>query len=652
MPPETPATHLQPPLGRRPWRALLIAVLLLPFTAYWSVEILSDIIFSLLVPPVCALMVLAAANVGLRRWIPRFALAGWELALIYVFLSVANAMCAEWTYVNAMYIPTYALLADRNAWDKEHVLPHLPAWFYLTDPAELEDYRRGGYGLAHFLTRLTVWAKPIAGWTALFGLMCGAMLCINALMREQWTRREKLSFPIIQVPLLLTKPESPAWRSGFLWAGFGVIFAIDMLNGFAFLYPALPTVNVRFLAGRLVDVIPSMSNAPWVSLGWTSVGLFPYMAAIGLFMPTDLLFSCVFFFFARKALQFGMEMYGYEQGVFGGGWLVPAAPYFSEQTWGAVFALFVGAIASSRGYLRELWRHILRNTGFDDSEVKPRGSLVGLIACLGGLGALGYAVGLPPGLVVGYVGVFLVFSVVLTRMRAQVGPPIHEMAFLGPHQVLLGIAGFKALPEAATVKLYHLFFVANRIHRSHPMPYQLEAFKIGQTSGIPARTIFWTIVAAFVLGTAFGNGAYALRGYIHGAQPGWGEPGAAARTIAEQPQSGGPAAPLAMLAGFGIVLLLDAVRFQTPGFPLHPVGYALSMNYGIDYCWFGLMVVLIVKLAVQRYYGLRGYERLRLVAIGVILGEFAAELIWSTYSMLTQSVAYSISFYNRAGWLK
>lgn len=36
----------------------------------------------------------------------------------------------------------------------------------------------------------------------------------------------------------------------------------------------------------------------------------------------------------------------------------------------------------------------------------------------------------------------------------------------------------------------------------------------------------------------------------------------------------------------------------------------------------------------------------------VILGEFAAELIWSTYSMLTQSVAYSISFYNRAGWLK
>jgi hypothetical protein len=477
------------------------------------------------------------------------------------------------------------------------------------------------------------------------------MLCINALMREQWTRREKLAFPILQVPLLLTRPESPAWRSRYLWGGFALIFAIDMLNGFAFLYPSLPAIKVRFLAGRLMDVIPSMTQPPWVSLGWTSVGIFPYMAAIGLFMPTDLLFSCVFFFMARKGLQFAMEAYGYEQGVFGGSWLVPAAPYFSEQTWGAVFALFVGAVISSRSYLRELWRHIARNTGFEESEVRPRWSLFGLIGCLAGLGLLGRAAGLGPAVVVGYVGLFLVFSVVLTRMRAQLGPPIHEFAFMGPHQVLLGLFGFKALPEAATVKIYHLFFVMNRIHRTHPMPYQLEAFKLGQSSGMSARWVFWTVALAFVLGTAVGQGAFALRGYVHGAQPAWGEPGSAVRTISEQPQAGGPAAVLAMLSGFAIVLLLDAIRFQAPGFLLHPVGYALSMNFGIDYCWFGLIIVLIVKVSIQRYYGLKGYEKLRLAAIGVILGEFAAELIWATYSMCTDVITYTISINGRLGWL-
>lgn len=646
-----PDTHGETPRRRGPWRALLIALILLPFAAYWSVEINSDIIFSLLVPPVCGLMVVAAANVAVRRWAPRLALTGGELAIIYIFLSVANAMCAEWNFVNSMYIASYALFADRNPWEKEHVVPHLPPWFYFSDAKILEDYRRGGYGLLYFLGRLGVWVKPIAAWTTLFGLMCGAMLCINALMREQWTRREKLSFPILQVPLLLSRPESPAWRSGYLWGGFAIIFAIDMLNGFAFLYPSLPRVNVRFLAGRLVDIIPSLNRPPYVSLGWTSVGIFPYMSAIGLFMPTDLLFSCVFFFIARKALQFGMEVYGYEQGVFGGSWLVPAAPYFSEQTWGAVFALFLGAILSSRSYLRQLGRHLVQNTSFEQGEMRPRWSLIGLLACLAGLGILGRAVGLSPILVVGYVGLFLVFSVVLTRMRAQVGPPIHEMAFMGPHQVVLGLFGFKALTEAATVKIYHLFFVTNRIHRTHPMPYQLEAFKLGQSAHISARSVFWVIAVAFLIGTAFGQGAYAFRGYVRGAQPAWGEIGSAVRSISEQPQAGGPAAPLAMMTGFAIVLLLDAIRFQVPGFPLHPLGYALSLNFGIDYCWFGLSIVLILKLAVQRYYGLKGYERLRLVAIGVILGEFAAELIWATYSLSTQMITYTISINGRLGWL-
>jgi len=516
-----------------PWRALVLSLVLLPWLAYWAVENLSDIIVSLLIPPTCALMVLTLANAPLRRWCPRYALTARELVVIYVFLSVAVAMCAEWLYVNAMYIPHFALFADRNPYEKEHILPHLPEWFYFKDAALLEDYRRGGYGLLHFLSRLGVWAKPIAAWTVLFSLLGGAMLCINSLMREQWTRREKLAFPIVQVPLLLTQPDAPAWRSPYLWSAFGIMFAVDMLNGFAFLYPSLPSINVRFLAGRLVDVMPSLNQPPYVALGWTSVGLFPFMAAIGLFMPTDLLFSCVFFFIARKALQFGMEMYGYEQGVFGGGWLVPSAPYFSEQTWGAVFALFLGALVSSRSYLRELGRHIARNTGFDAHELRPRKALYGLAACLLGLAVLGYAVGLGPFLVVGYIGVFLIFSVVLTRIRAQLGPPIHEFAFLGPHQVLLDVAGFRAVSEAASVKLCHLFFITNRIHRSHPMPYQLEGFKLADGARLAPSTVFWCMLTAMVLGTAVGHAAYALHGYVFGAQPAWGEPGAAVRTIAE-----------------------------------------------------------------------------------------------------------------------
>jgi hypothetical protein len=71
----------------------------------------------------------------------------------------------------------------------------------------------------------------------------------------------------------------------------------------------------------------------------------------------------------------------------------------------------------------------------------------------------------------------------------------------------------------------------------------------------------------------------------------------------------------------------------------------------VDYYWFGLLIVLLVKFFVQRYYGLRGYEKLRMVAFGLILGEFVAEGLWATFSMLNDRQAtYSISINGKLGW--
>lgn len=75
------------------------------------------------------------------------------------------------------------------------------------------------------------------------------------------------------------------------------------------------------------------------------------------------------------------------------------------------------------------------------------------------------------------------------------------------------------------------------------------------------------------------------------------------------------------------------------------------MNFGVDYYWFGLLIALVIKFLVQRYYGLAGYARLRMVAFGLILGEFAAEAVWATFSMLNDRQAtYTISINGKLGW--
>jgi len=74
------------------------------------------------------------------------------------------------------------------------------------------------------------------------------------------------------------------------------------------------------------------------------------------------------------------------------------------------------------------------------------------------------------------------------------------------------------------------------------------------------------------------------------------------------------------------------------------------MNFGIDYIWFGLILALLAKVLIQRYYGLKGYEQLRMAALGIILAEYVAETIWSAYAMYTHEATYSISINGRLIW--
>src|SRR5204862_5687898 len=134
--------------------------------------------------------------------------------------------------------------------------------------------------------------------------------------------------------------DSSFWTNRSMCGGLAVAAAIDIVNGLNFLYPSIPRLNVRFL-GDLSLVAP---NPPFNAIGWTPIGLFPFIAALAVFLPMDLLFSTIFFFFVRKAQQVLAASYGYPGGVFGGGWLVPAPPYFTEQSWGAFLGLCFSAL--------------------------------------------------------------------------------------------------------------------------------------------------------------------------------------------------------------------------------------------------------------------------------------------------------------------
>ena len=640
----TPETTETKPMRAR---ALVIGVLLSVLVTYAVNNANASSIFSVMVPPVSCLLVLIVLNVPLRLLLPKLAFTQTDLIAIFAITSVAGAVSGEFTGVAE---PIYSYLpqsAKTSATVRDYFIKQVPDSMAVKDLTLVQDNDGGGKDWRYaFHKFLTVFAPKAWPWFILLGAAGMSLLCINALMRGAWCVKERLAFPLIQLPVALAEGGGSGgmWRSRYMWIAFAVMFSIDMLNGFNYLYPNLPSIPVK----TLFQIDQAFKDPPFSQMGDFRISIFPFMAAIGLFMPSDMLLSFVVFFLLRKLTHLVLAANGVPQQTFSGSGIAPGPPYFDEQTWGAVIGLFLGAIWVSKEYLRGLWRDILRLRPSEDGGVRPAWAFLGLLVSAGVVVWFGVAMGgfpLPYAIV--YFAAYLMFSIVVTRVRAQLGPPTHEFAYFGVNSLLGRFFGNRWLTDRQATWATSGYLFMNRIYRNHPMPSQLEAMKMGQIERLRQRPLFVALALATLIGIV---GCYYFQlvlSYRTGGIGGSDGPAFLEKIVGDR--HGPEVIGIVMtLFGFAMVMALDALRFRFPGFPLHPAGYFLSMNFGVDYYWFGLLIALLVKNFVQRYYGLSGYDRLRAVALGILLGEYGAETIWMVMALITKQSTYTISFNDRS----
>jgi hypothetical protein len=637
--------HRQSPFGEFRVRAVLIGFLLCFPVSYATTNATQSSIFSLMTPPVSALILCLLANIVLRRWLPRFSLNQTDLVIIFCITAVCGSVSGEWTEFTHASTYNYPYNSKWSDGYKNILSKHVPDQLVIKDFEQVKDIQGGGKPATHVISRLGTYFPIWVGWAGLICTLCFAMLCLNSLMRGAWCERERLTFPLIQLPVAMCENGGAGgmWKSRYMWIAFAVMFSIDMLNGLNYLYPSLPAIPMK----DLFYIERAFKEPPLSNIGDFRISIYPFMSAIGLFIPSDLLFSIVVFFLMRKGLHVMLAAKGIPQSTFSGTGLLPGPPYFDEQTWGAVIALFLGAIWVSRDYLKDVWRDIRSGRRSADGGITHRWAFVGLVVSFFVMVAYGVYGNLPPLYMVFYVGLFLVFSIVLTRIRAQLGPPTHEFAFFGPNTIMHRFVGTKWVTDGQAAYESQVFLAMNRIYRNHPMPYQLESIKMGMGERLNQKKLFIAILVATVLGFFLSQFFTQVRVYRTGAI-GWTEALPYMENVLRD-RKGPDIVGIAMtIVGFAVVMILDALRFRFPGFPLHPAGYVLSMNYGVDYYWFGMLIALFIKNFVQRYFGLNGYDKLRQVAFGILIGEYAAETIWMTMALLTHQSTYTISFNDRS----
>lgn len=215
-------------------------------------------------------------------------------------------------------------------------------------------------------------------------------------------------------------------------------------------------------------------------------------------MPLDVSFSCWFFYLFMKA----QAVIGYYLG-YGD---TPDFPYVSEQGIGAWYAFGVFLLYSLRHYLRGVVRWALgigRELPAPDTgePMSYRVAFRGLIAGLLVFGGFWWAAGMSLFWVIVVMGTYVLLAICITRVRAEAGGQ-HTVWDLEPMR-LFRLFDSRALGPAnlATAAMSHWYW---RLNRSHPMPSQLEAFKLAQEHGLNLRKLVAPMLAAFALASVVG----------------------------------------------------------------------------------------------------------------------------------------------------
>ncbi len=623
-------------------KSLLIALILIPINCFWVIQLeivrythptmvvpLANVIFSL--------FILIILNWALRRF-TFLSLSSSELLSIYVLLSVGLSLCSHdilEVLVSSMG-HAFWFAEPENEWqDLFHA--YIPGWLTVKDSKVLAGYYEGDSSL-YTVKNLRAWISPMAWWTLFVACLVFVMLCINVVLRKQWIEQERLAYPIVQLPLQMSEKKYGFFTNRLMWIGFGIAALIDIINAISFIWPTVPTIPVK---RRTISHL--FTEKPWSMMGGVRIAFYPFAIGIGFMIPVDLLLSVWVFYWVYK-----LEL------IIGGmaGWSsVPGYPWIHKQGFGAYVALCVFALWVGRHHFKRVFRNVFGSgNDLDDSKepISYRAAVFGMICGLAFLFVFSNRVGMTYAIIPLFFLIYFILAIMVTRIRAELGFLVHWLHTVSPHYTLVSFFGTRRL-GASNLTAFTMFRFFNRGYRSHPMPHQLEGFKLASHSGANPKRLFFGIIFATVIATIATFWLMLDLFYRHGADSGYFDVWATGlgREAFNQLQNWlnyptGPNLPdlLAMFGGAIFVLVIMSIRTRLFWWPLHPLPYAMAGSWGMLNLWCPLFVAFLAKWTLLKAGGLKSYRKAVPFFLGLALGDYVIGSILSIFSIVLDRPMY------------
>ena len=627
-------------------RSIAIGLILVPLNCMWLA--LAEVVWysgepttlSLYPNVVFILCVLVLGNLALKKLRPAWALSPAELLVIYVMLSVATSLAGhdmmEILVSTLPHLHRYGSLDGRYA----DVLPHVPRWLVVTDPHALESAYVGQESI--FDPRnFGPWLAPLAWWFGFIIALCAVMWGLILVFRKQWTEHEKLAYPIIQVPMMLTTQLETLLRSKVFWIAFSIAAGIDVLNGLNVLFPMLPRIPIV----RVVNLQSLFPERPWRDMGGAWISFFPCIIGMCFLMPLDLAFSCWFFFWFWKLQQVAASQFGMHG--------MPGFPFVHEQAVGGFYAVALLALWVTRRQLRRMVLLLMGRTVDGATSWERHEARLAALLIAGGAAFLYYFCAraqMTWWVILAFFTIYFLMSIAITRMRAELGPPSHDIYPVGAHRQLVEALGAVDMrrrnPHDLAMFGFLNFF--NRVCRTHPMPHGMEGFRIAERLGLSNARMFAAMALAVVTGTlgAFFALLWSFNRYGIAAQVSqlagiFGtETWEAVNGWFNSPVQTHSGPTYALGIGTVFALGLAFLRMSLTWWPLHPVGYAISASYTMERLWFCVFIAWLVKALVLKYGGAKHYQPALHFFVGLIIGDFLVGSFWYTYGIVMECHVY------------
>jgi hypothetical protein len=573
-----------------------------------------------------------------------------ELLTIYIMMVVATAFGGgERNGFCLMLLGSVAgvsyLATPENEW-AERVHPYVADWMVPHDELGIQWFFEGmpdGESIPWGM-----WLPPLLWWLAFMAALWMFSICAMVILRRQWVEHEHLIYPITKVPLAMVESPSvgsrvaPFFKSPLMWVGLLLAFGRESLNALNHYFPFVP-------------VIPN--NFGNISL-WRGVINFSFylnlmILGFAYFLKPDVMLGMWVFTLLRHMEEGLLNLAGAGLGEalsnFGGGGGVTGI--LAHQSIGAMIAMVLFGLWIARGHLRQVFRKAFRgDDSVDDSDeiMSYRTAVWGAILGLVGMSLWLWKAGLPMWAAPLFLFGAMVTFISLTRIIAEAGLPMVfprniplDFVISGIGAKYIGPSGISALGPTViwteSLQSSMMAHAATGLKLSGEIAYRKRwlLLALAIAIGISSFSTFWmTLWITYREGGINVDGSvsylpdftweYMGRRVEEDAGPNW-------------------LGWLIRLLGGGVMAGLILLQRRFLWWPLHPLGFVVSMDRVMGTAWFPVFLAWLIKSVLLKYGGIKAYRTLIPVFYGLIIGQFVAGGFWLIVDYFTGMMGNGLS---------